>query len=147
MRHVRLERPVVIVSPHLDDAILSCAIPLSTYSGTFVVTVFAGAPRVSHKGYNRRTTKRTYAPDAIAVRHEEDRAALAAVDAVPVWLDLLDADYAAYRPPGSYATAVRAALESALELARTRHCPLSLGTLARRPRIGRPRVPDARLWS
>ena len=38
-----LER-VVIVSPHLDDAVLGCANFMAAHRGATVVTVFAGNP-------------------------------------------------------------------------------------------------------
>ena len=35
---------IVVVSPHLDDAVLGCARFLSAHAGATVVTVFAGNP-------------------------------------------------------------------------------------------------------
>lgn len=99
--------PVVVVSPHLDDAVLSCAGFLHEHPATTVVTVFAGAPEVAHEGYNSATTGKAYAPDAVQVRREEDQSATALLGAVPIWLELFDSDYEQYRPTGDYGQAVR----------------------------------------
>ncbi|MHB1569770.1 MAG: PIG-L deacetylase family protein [Acidimicrobiales bacterium] len=111
---MKLPRPVVVLSPHLDDAVLSCAHALAACPGSIVVTVFAGAPNVRHRGYNSKTTGHSYAPDALEVRRAEDRAALASLDARPVWIDLLDADYAEHRGGRPYADVVREALAHTL---------------------------------
>lgn len=127
MGDVTLESPVVIVSPHLDDAVLSCSEILATYPGTRVISVLAGAPQSPHRGYNSRTTGRDYAPDAVALRREEDRAALAVVDAAPIWLDLLDKDYESFRPAGDYGSQVEEALESVLNDLHVRTVVIPLG--------------------
>jgi LmbE family N-acetylglucosaminyl deacetylase len=98
--------PVLVFSPHLDDAVLSCGLFLQAHPSTTVVTVLAGAPEAFHNGYNRQTTGKLYAPDAITVRREEDRRALDSLCATPVWLDLLDGDYAAHRPPVKYSEVI-----------------------------------------
>jgi LmbE family N-acetylglucosaminyl deacetylase len=98
--------PVLVVSPHLDDGVFSCAYFLRSHPSASVVTVFAGAPDVDHDGYNSMTTGEGHAPDAIAVRREEDRVALGELDARPIWLDLLEAEYSAYRPPTDYLEAI-----------------------------------------
>jgi LmbE family N-acetylglucosaminyl deacetylase len=36
--------PIVVLSPHLDDAVLSCGVLLAANGGARVVTVFAGMP-------------------------------------------------------------------------------------------------------
>lgn len=99
--------PVLVLSPHLDDAVLSCGHFLFAHPSTAVVTVLAGAPDALHEGYNSKTTGKPYAPDAISVRRDEDRKAMDFLGATPVWLDLLDADYAAYRPPTDYGDVIR----------------------------------------
>jgi len=85
---------VVVVSPHLDDAVLSCGELIGACPGTRVLTVFAGMPpdpamltewdRVS--GFDS-------AAAAIGARREEDRRALALLDAVPSWLEFCDSQY------------------------------------------------------
>ncbi len=117
-----LVEPVMVVAPHLDDAALSCSAVLAAHPGTVAATVFAGAPRSPHEGYNSATTGRRYAPDAIAVRRREDSRALASVGAHPVWLDLLDLDYASFRPDRPYLHDVEDALRDLL----ARHRPATL---------------------
>ena len=38
---------VVVLSPHLDDAVLGCGRLLSAHPGATVVTVYAGAPEAT----------------------------------------------------------------------------------------------------
>lgn len=127
MEELELPRPVVVLSPHLDDAVLSCAHALAACPGSIVVTVFAGAPDVHHRGYNSKTTGRSYAPDALEVRRSEDRTALAALGARPVWVDLLDADYTEYRGERPYAEVVRETLARTLSTLDPRAVLIPLG--------------------
>lgn len=108
-------QPVLVLSPHLDDAVLSCGHFLYANPSTTVVTVLAGAPDGFHEGYNSRTTEKPYAPDAISVRRDEDRKAMNFLGATPLWLDLLDADYVAYRPPRDYVDVIRDEIVRVLE--------------------------------
>ena len=85
--------PVLVLSSHLDDAVLSCGHFLYANPLTTVVTVLAGAPDTNHEGYNSKTTGKPYAPDAISVRRDEDRQALDYLSATPVWLDFPDHQY------------------------------------------------------
>ncbi len=95
--------PVVVVSPHLDDAVLSCAGLIAGAPATTVVTVFAGYPPVRDA-----TTPAEFLPgttfwdqasgfaagdDVVGLRRAEDRAALAHLGALPHWLDFLDSQY------------------------------------------------------
>jgi LmbE family N-acetylglucosaminyl deacetylase len=100
-------KPVLVIAPHLDDAVLSCAHLLYKNPSSMVVTALAGAPQVDHVGYNSKTTGQSYAPDAVEVRRDEDRVALDYLAAAPIWLYLLDADYAKHRPPGDYRDVIR----------------------------------------
>lgn len=104
----------MVVSPHLDDAVFSCGHFLYAHPSTTVVTVFAGAPDASHEGYNSRTTGKRYAPDAVGVRRVEDRSAMEFVGARPLWLDLYEADYSAYRPRVDYGETIRRELRRVL---------------------------------
>ena len=96
-----------MLSTHLDDAVLSCGNFLYTHPSTTVMTILAGAPDALHEGYNSRTTGKPYAPDAIGVRRDEDLNALDFLNATPAWLDLLDVDYAAYRPSTDYGDSIQ----------------------------------------
>jgi LmbE family N-acetylglucosaminyl deacetylase len=97
----------LFVSPHLDDAVLSCGELIASSPAALVVTVFAGrpaedAPRTSWDaecGFGA-------GDDPIAARRAEDRAALDALGARSFWLDFLDDQYGEARP----AAAIGAAL-------------------------------------
>lgn len=86
---------MVIVSPHLDDAVFSCGQSMACHANCTVVTVFAGVPEAGlpapewdeqcgfHSGR-----------EAVLARRQEDRNALAVLNArPPVWLDFLDSQY------------------------------------------------------
>lgn len=97
----------LIVSPHLDDAVLSCGDLMARCPGMVVLTVFAGIP--PDPGQRTKWDEAAgfgCAGEAIAVRRDEDRQALAVLAATPVWLTFCDSQYHASPPP--------AALESAL---------------------------------
>lgn len=85
----------LIVSPHLDDAVLGCGRWLAAHSGCTVVTVFAGTPSdpAQLTDWDARCGF-VSAGQAIEVRRREDRAALAQLGATPVWLDFCDSQYA-----------------------------------------------------
>ena len=103
---------ILVVSPHLDDAVFGCGELLAAYPGGIVVTVFAGAPM-----HYRELTEWDAAAgfsvgqDIMAVRREEDRRAIAMVGALPLWLDYCDSQY--QRPPLP-AQMLAATLESTL---------------------------------
>ncbi len=86
--------PIVVVSPHLDDAVLSCGQLLAARPGSTVVTVFAGTPDAAQEcpGWDARCGFASAAA-AMAARREEDSSALALLHARPLWLDFLDSQY------------------------------------------------------
>lgn len=89
---------VVIVSPHLDDAVFSLGATMArlTRSGTTVdvLTVFAGAPDSSAPAakWDLRAGFATEGAAAVG-RRAEDRAACALVGARAVWLPFADGGY------------------------------------------------------
>jgi LmbE family N-acetylglucosaminyl deacetylase len=89
-----LER-IVVVSPHLDDAVLGCSRLLGRHRGATVVTVFAGNPPEYPDPMRKWDVQSGFAPgdDVMAVRRDEDRAALAVLDATPRWLDFVEYSY------------------------------------------------------
>lgn len=86
--------PFVVVSPHLDDAVLSCGRLLAGNPDVLVVTVFAGNPGMQ-AAPTPWDAECGFGPgdDVVAARRAEDTAALSILDARPVWLDLLDEQY------------------------------------------------------
>jgi LmbE family N-acetylglucosaminyl deacetylase len=102
-RASELRGRVVVLSAHLDDAILSigAAIARAVDDGADVrvVTVLAGDPdaRAAAGSWDRAGGAASLADAAIQRRHE-DAAACRIVGATPVWLPFNDMTYAA-RPP------------------------------------------------
>ncbi len=93
-------QPVLVVSPHLDDAVFGCGQLLAARPGSAVVTIFAGAPPT----YDTVTDWDALAgfrpgDDVMAARREEDARALAILDARPIWLDFCDSQY--HRSPSA----------------------------------------------
>ena len=86
---------VVILSPHLDDAALSCGALLHTLRGmqTLVVTLCSGnpPPRVSADGRKTLPARRGHVTPRI--RRTEDIAAMRSIDAAYVHLSFPDAIY------------------------------------------------------
>jgi LmbE family N-acetylglucosaminyl deacetylase len=110
--------PAVVVSPHLDDAVLSAWTFLAGHPGTVVVTCFAGVPTVGTppSEWDLRTGAADPSARALA-RRCEDVAALTLLGARPVHLDFQDG---AYRPaaadddvPDRLVTALRPLLAEA----------------------------------
>jgi LmbE family N-acetylglucosaminyl deacetylase len=113
----------VIVSPHFDDAALSCWHVLSSPGEVSVVNVFAAAPPAgSRPGW----WDHRLGPPEVAVqrRAEEDRRALAHAGRSARNLSFVDAQYrSGERPPGLLA----AALEAEVPDGATVYAPASLG--------------------
>ena len=105
--------PVVVISTHLDDAVLSCAQTLLAFDRPIVATVFTDAPPVErHDGWNHATTGTAFAPDSQRVRRDEDAAALELVGAEACWLGEHEAEY---RPDGQDVDALAATLRRFLD--------------------------------
>jgi len=89
---------IVVLSPHLDDAVLSLGAAIATWSSSGtqvrVVTALAGRPSSDAPAgpWDAASGFETEGAAAVA-RREEDRAACAAVGAAPVWLDYADDQY------------------------------------------------------
>ena len=87
---------VVIVSPHLDDAVLGCANFMAAHPGVMVMTVFAGnPPQYPTDPMRKWDVQSGFAPgdDVMEVRRHEDAAALALLDATPVHLEFIEHTY------------------------------------------------------
>jgi len=99
---------LVVVSPHLDDAVLGASGVLAAAPAPTVVTLYAGAPDPAPDPPTPWDALGGFGPgdDVVACRREEDRAGLAELGATPRWLDLLDHQYrdeAARVPPAAVA--------------------------------------------
>lgn len=115
---------LLVISPHLDDAVFSTGARLAAHPGAVVVTVFAGRPPAGRAvtpwdadcGFTARD-------DVIGRRREEDRRALALLGARPRWLRFTDRQYG----PSPPAAAVAAALAEVLRREGARRVLFPLG--------------------
>jgi LmbE family N-acetylglucosaminyl deacetylase len=108
----RLEGNLAVISPHLDDGILSLGAAIAAAHGDVaIVTVLAGDPasELPAGEWDGRAGFAT-AGEATRARREEDRQACAVVGARPVWLPFSDHQY----PRGGGDDDVWAQLEQAL---------------------------------
>jgi LmbE family N-acetylglucosaminyl deacetylase len=89
-----LEGRLLVISPHLDDAVFACGRLIASHPSCVVVTVFAGRP-ASTNPLTEWDRACGFEPgdDVIGARREEDRAALYLLAAAPIWLDFLDSQY------------------------------------------------------
>ncbi len=87
---------LLIVSPHLDDAVFACGAMLASHPGAAVITVFAGnqPPGQTLTGWDRDCGF-VEGDEVMRLRRMEDSAALELLHATPTWLMFLDAQYAA----------------------------------------------------
>jgi LmbE family N-acetylglucosaminyl deacetylase len=85
---------LLVVSPHLDDAVLGCGELLALHPGAVAVTVCAGVPDEAER-VSEWDASCGFASgrEAALARRREDRAALAELDASPCWLPYPDLQY------------------------------------------------------
>src|SRR5579862_4211033 len=81
---------LLVISPHLDDAVLSCGALMLAHPGATVATLFAASPDSYSDPLNEHDTDCGFSPgdDTMAVRRAEDVRALRAVGAQSRWLPL-----------------------------------------------------------
>jgi LmbE family N-acetylglucosaminyl deacetylase len=84
---------LVVISPHLDDAVLSAGQVLGGSPGAVAVTVLAGIPDRDGVTEYDRSCGFTSSRQAMRQRRVEDRRALAILDAEPCHLDFLPRGY------------------------------------------------------
>lgn len=118
---------VIVVSPHLDDAVLSCGAMLATRPQTkTVVTVCAGAPRSGVTDYDIRSGF-TSSGEAVAHRRNEDTAACLRLEADAVHLDFLDSQYGETLDVDMVEAALRDAITERLGAETVVCVPLGIG--------------------
>jgi hypothetical protein len=132
--------PTLVVSPHLDDAVLSTWHLLGGGEDITVVNVFTAIPEPGSLGWWDLLTGADDSVERMRARHAEDEAALGSVGARRVNLDLLDSQY---RQNGSV-PAVREALAPYLEEAQTVYAPAALLPLVEDHAIVRDAVSELR---
>ena len=86
---------ILVLSPHLDDAVLGCGHLLAAHPGTTVLTVFAGAPDAYPEPMTwwDQLAGFSSGDDPLVARRREDAEALDELGAKPVWLDFVEHQY------------------------------------------------------
>jgi LmbE family N-acetylglucosaminyl deacetylase len=115
----------LFVSPHLDDAVLSCGRLMTCHEGVTVVTALAGSP----DGWDELTgwdaeCGFVAGDNVVAARLSEDRAALGVLNAQQRTVDGLDDQYG---PQPGRTGIIRAGIESALAELEPHSCAIPLG--------------------
>lgn len=116
MRHSP-DAPVAVLSPHLDDAVLSTWAVLRRPGPVVVVNVCAGVPPQGRRTPWDALTGARDGAERMRERLAEDRAALGRAGREAVNLDFLDLQYRDEPPdPGALTEAIAAAVPAATEL-------------------------------
>jgi hypothetical protein len=114
----------VILSPHFDDAVLSCWHVLAGAGEVLVVNVFAGEPPAGALGWWDRLAGATDSAAAVRMRIEEDRQALALAGRAAFNLPFLDSQY---RQPDQAPAEIVEALRGVVVAGARIYAPASLG--------------------
>jgi LmbE family N-acetylglucosaminyl deacetylase len=108
------EAPVLLLSPHLDDAVLSCWSVLTDSREVVVVNVFSGTPEPGLVTQIDRMAGANESAGMMRERLAEDAEALALAGREPIGLGFLDSQYRS--TPGEVGAAdIRAALDERVE--------------------------------
>jgi LmbE family N-acetylglucosaminyl deacetylase len=89
--------PLLLVSPHLDDAILSCEALVGRDEPLDVLTVFTGFPDPPQRSWWDAECGFASSSESVATRRREDEAAFAGTPHRRTYLDLLELQYAPRR--------------------------------------------------
>jgi hypothetical protein len=114
----------VILSPHFDDAVLSCWHVLASPGEVLVVNVFAGEPPRGTLGWWDQLAGATDSAAMVRMRVQEDRQALALAGCTAVNLPFLDSQY---RTPDQDAGEIVEALRGVVGAGAPLYAPASLG--------------------
>jgi hypothetical protein len=119
-----MSQATVILSPHFDDAVLSCWHLLAGTGDVLVVNVFGGEPAAGTLGWWDRLAGASDSAASVRARVDEDRQALALAGRVAVNLPFLDGQYReADQAPGEIVRALRGVLETGSRV----YAPAALG--------------------
>lgn len=87
--------PLLLVSPHLDDAVLSCWAVLERAEPLAVLTIFAGSPNPPQRGWWDRACGFASSAESMPARLREDEAAFSDLPHNRRYLSLLELQYLA----------------------------------------------------
>lgn len=116
--------PILVLSPHLDDAVLSAWRVIAGGGDALVVNVFAGVPSPGPPPRWDRLAGAVDRRSHMEARLEEDRAALALADCPAVYLPFLDRHY---RDGGPSPQEIAAAVARAVPAASALYAPAGIG--------------------
>jgi LmbE family N-acetylglucosaminyl deacetylase len=119
--------PIVVLSPHLDDAVLSAWSVLTEAREVVVVNVFAGLPQPGPPPRWDLMAGARERREHMQDRLEEDRAALALGKRSAVYLPFLDGQY---RTDAPTPTELSSAIGGAVGAASTLYAPAGIGSHA-----------------
>jgi LmbE family N-acetylglucosaminyl deacetylase len=117
--------PTVVLSPHLDDAVLSAFAVLDGPGDVLVVNVCDGLPPAGRASDWVRLCGGTDDAEQMRLRLAEDRAALAAIGRRAIGLHFLEADE---RPAEATAAAIAARASAAVPAAARLLAPVGMGS-------------------
>jgi LmbE family N-acetylglucosaminyl deacetylase len=100
--------PLLLVSPHLDDAVFSCAALVERPEPIDVVTVFAGEPDPPRQSWWDVECGFASSAESVPARRLEDEQAFAGTGHRRTYLDLFELQYVDRRSPGERETVTRA---------------------------------------
>jgi LmbE family N-acetylglucosaminyl deacetylase len=120
------EAPALVLSPHLDDAVLSCWSVLAGSGPVQVVNVLAGEPPPGSVAYFERLAGATDSAQHQRRRALEDRAALSLAGRVPLNLGFRALTHRRGRPEPSFAR-LDAAVADHFPVASRIYAPAALG--------------------
>jgi LmbE family N-acetylglucosaminyl deacetylase len=106
-------QPLLVISPHLDDAVLGCSQLLSNHPGSLVATVFTASPSETivltewDQGCGFKSSR-----EAMDARRIEDLTATSILNARPYHLGFSDSQYAPLPPAGAITAALQGLLGS-----------------------------------
>jgi GlcNAc-PI de-N-acetylase len=86
--------PLLLVSPHLDDAVFSCSAVVERSEAVDVLTVFAGSPEPPRQGWWDAETGFSSSAESMPARLREDEDAFAGTPHHRRYLSLLELQYA-----------------------------------------------------
>ena len=118
--------PPLLLSPHLDDAVIDCWSVLTRPAEVRVVNVFAGAPRAGFVTYFDRLAGARDSAAHVGHRVADDRTALRRAGRSPVNLKFLAHPYRGARPEPSFAL-LDAVLADSAEVTGAVYAPAALG--------------------
>jgi LmbE family N-acetylglucosaminyl deacetylase len=121
------DAPPLVLSPHMDDAVIDCWSVLTAPGELNVVNVFAGIPAAGHSTSWDRIVGATDSAELMRRRIEEDGDALARAGRAPVNLDFLEYQQRENRRPPALAK-MDAALAAAVPATSRVYAPAALGT-------------------